>query len=161
MIENLTDMVRRTRQHHAIEHATLHMLALRFPQQRFSGLSDPVGFTIFGELDEYTLRRAVGDALVRLQAGEEQLALHPNCGTNLVTTAALLALASLLVSTRRNIVERFLFTLFLILPVLVFSRNIGMHFQGYTTQANVSDRWLLHIHPFTVAGRRAHRVIFE
>ncbi len=71
MIDQLTDLVQRTRQHHGIEHATIHILTARHPGKRFSGLSDPLGFTILGDVGEPDLRRAVGDALLRLQAGEE------------------------------------------------------------------------------------------
>ena len=64
MLDILTDAVERTRQHHAIEHATIHILSARHPGRSFTGYSDPLGFTVFGELDEYDLQTAVGDALL-------------------------------------------------------------------------------------------------
>src|SRR5689334_5185254 len=91
----LKEGAKRVRQHHAIEHATLHILSERFPQSTFAGYSDPLGFLIFGPVDSYGLRRAVGDAMLRLQAGESQLAIHANCGTMFATTAMLTALAAL------------------------------------------------------------------
>lgn len=156
-----TDLIRRVRQHHAIEHATLHMLTNQFPGQRFGGYSDPLGFTIYADIDEYTLRRAVGDALLRLQAGEHSLAIHPNCGTNMVTIGVLVALVAVITSSRRNILERFIFTLFGVLPILVYGRSLGMHFQNYTTSNNVSDRWVAEIRPISVGGVQAFRVLFE
>ncbi len=83
MITTVKDAVRRTRQHHAIEHATLHLLASRLPGRRMAGYSDAGGFTIFGDVPLDQVRRAVSDAMLHLQAGESSLAIHPNCGTNL------------------------------------------------------------------------------
>jgi len=161
MIANLTNLLRRTRQHHAIEHATIHVLSARHPGQHFSGYSDPLGFTITGDLDELSIRRAVGDALLRLQAGEHELALHPNCGTNLVTSAVLVALVALVTSRKRNLIERFATTLIGVLPVMVFAKSIGLYLQGYTTSAEVGDRWVAGIHPVSIGRVRAHRVLFE
>jgi Domain of unknown function (DUF6391) len=161
MLIEISTLIRRTRQHHAIEHATIHVLSARYPRHSFSGYSDPLGFTITGDLDELAIRRAVGDALLRLQAGEHDLARHPNCGTNLVTSAVLVALAALLTSQKRNPVERFVTTLIAVLPVIVFAKHVGLYFQGYTTSAAVSDRWVAAIHPVSIGRMRAHRVLFE
>ena len=158
----LTETIRRTRQHHAIEHATIHILAARQPARRVSGISDPLGFTILGEMDEVELRRAVGDALLRLQAGEATLAIHPNCGTNLAVTGVLVTLAAMLANSgRQTLLQRFTNSLLLVLPALILSRPLGYKLQRYTTLAEVADRWVQGIYPLTVGGRRAYRVLFE
>ena len=66
MMNVLSGLVRRTRQHHAIEHATLHVLSARHPRTSFSGYSDPLGFTIYASdaIHEEQVRRAVGDGAV-------------------------------------------------------------------------------------------------
>ena len=162
MLATLTTLVRRTRQHHAIEHATIHALTARLPGQRFSGLSDPAGFTIFGDVDELTLRRAVGDALLRLQAGEARLAIHPNCGTNLATTGLFVTLAALIgTAGRRALFDKFALTLLLTLPAILASRPAGMQLQNYTTLAEVGDRWLAEIQPAQVGNVTVHRVVFD
>jgi hypothetical protein len=162
MIMILADLIRRTRQHHAIEHATLHMLAARLPFRHFSALSDPLGFTVYGNASEDDLRRAVGDALLRLQAGEAKLAIHPNCGTNLAVTGVLVTLITLLAGGgRRHLLERFATALLFVLPTLVWSRPLGYHLQTYTTLADVSDRWVIDIRPVQMGGVKAHRVLFE
>ncbi len=166
MITMLQDIVRRTRQHHAIEHATIHVLAERFPRQPFSGLSDPLGFTLYGDFDkafgEENVRRAVGDALLRLQAGQSNLAIHPNCGTNLAVTGLLVTLIALLVSSgKRNVLERFTTMLLLVLPALILARPLGMYLQTYTTLADTSDRWVAEVRPIVVGNVRAYRVLFE
>ena len=89
-------ILQQTRQHHAIEHATIHLLAARFPRRVLAGMSDPWGFTLFGQLSREAIEEAVAEALRRLQAGEEKLAYHPNCGTNLTTSILLVTAAALL-----------------------------------------------------------------
>lgn len=96
MLEAFAAILQQTRQHHAIEHATIHLLAARFPRRVFAGMSDPWGFTLFGQLSGEAIEEAVGEALQRLQAGERELAFHPNCGTNLTTTILLVTAAALL-----------------------------------------------------------------
>ncbi len=161
MIATFTELLHRTRQHHAIEHATLHMLTARHPSKRLTGYSDPLGFTILGDLDEQSIRRGVGDALLRLQAGEYSLALHPNCGTNLVTSAVMVALVATITGRKRQALERFVTTLIAVLPVVLFAKTIGFYLQGYTTTTEVADRWVAAIYPVSIGGMRAHRVLFE
>jgi hypothetical protein len=76
-----------TRRNHALEHATLHMLARKYPKQTMGGHSNPTGFFIFGDFSTEEVRAAVDEALGRLRGGERELAIHPGCGTNLATTA--------------------------------------------------------------------------
>jgi Domain of unknown function (DUF6391) len=97
---------RRIRQNHALEHATITILSGMIPELNVSARSSSDGFIIFGDVDLGILRRALDEALGRLQAGEAELAIHPNCGTNLavgvsvVTLGSLLALASSQTRTR-------------------------------------------------------------
>lgn len=81
--------VARTRQNHALEHATISILTARHPQLRVGGHSSSAGFRVFGNVDTAELRSAAEEGLRRLQAGEEGLAVHPHCGTNLVSFAVL------------------------------------------------------------------------
>ena len=162
MLNVLADVVRRTRQHHAIEHATIHMLTARLPNRSFSGYSDPLGFTIYGEATVEELRRAVGDALLHLQAGERQLAIHPNCGTNLLTAGVAAAAAGMAGSAmRRDGLERFAVSLTLVLIALVASRPLGFRLQQYTTLPEVGDRWVADIRPLQIGRASAFRVLFD
>lgn len=162
MLNVLTGLARRTRQHHAIEHATLHLLAQRLPHARMAGLSDPYGFTIFGDVEPSIVQRAAGDALLRLQAGESHLAIHPNCGTNLATTALLVSAAALLAAAgRRPLPDRFMRTSLFVLPALVAARPLGLRAQEYTTLADVGDRWLAGMRATRARGLRLCRIDFE
>lgn len=87
---------RRIRQNHALEHATITILSGYLPELRVSARSSSRGFIIFGDVDLGQLRRALDEALQRLQAGEAELAIHPNCGTNLAVGISLATVGTLL-----------------------------------------------------------------
>ena len=76
-------VVARVRRNHALEHATIHVLSQHDRTLRLVGRSSPSGFHIYGQVDTQVLASAVSEALVRLQSGEVELAVHPRCGTNL------------------------------------------------------------------------------
>ena len=167
MITTVKDAVRRTRQHHAIEHATLHLLAARLPGRRMAGYSDAGGFTIFGDVPFDQVRRAVSDAMLHLQAGESSLAIHPNCGTNLAVTGIMATTAALvgrrlLGGGKQHVPgERFAGALLLVVPALIAAQPIGLYLQKYTTLATVGDRWVKSIRPVELAGVHAYRVSFD
>jgi len=79
----------RVRRNHALEHATLQVLAEKNPKLRMAGYSDTKGFWLIGQIETASVEEAVQQALARLKGGEHSLAIHPNCGTNLVTTGFL------------------------------------------------------------------------
>jgi hypothetical protein len=87
---------RRIRQNHALEHATITVLSGMIPTLSVSARSSSDGFIIFGDVDLGYLRRALDEALRRLQAGEAELAIHPNCGTNLAVGISLVTIGTLL-----------------------------------------------------------------
>jgi hypothetical protein len=95
---NLEDVLlsRRVRRNHALEHATITVLSGMVPDLSVSARSFSNGFIIFGDVDLGLLRRAADEALSRLQAGEAELAIHPNCGTNIVVGVSLVTLGTLL-----------------------------------------------------------------
>jgi len=84
-----------TRRNHALEHATLHVLARKYDEKKLGGHSNPTSFYIFGEIAIDDLRDAVNEAMTRLRAGEKELAIHPGCGTNMATSMVLPALFTL------------------------------------------------------------------
>ena len=84
--------VLKTRRNHALEHATIHILSRS--DYHLSGRSSDAGFTLFGNAPTESIESAVNEALERMRAGEKALALHPNCGTSLVTAGLLMALAA-------------------------------------------------------------------
>jgi hypothetical protein len=83
-------LILETRRNHALEHATLHVLA-RTHKISMAGHSNPTGFFLLGDLQLEDIATASTEALTRLKAGESGLAVHEGCGTNLATAAALSA----------------------------------------------------------------------
>src|SRR5438128_388351 len=86
----------RVRQNHALEHATVTILSRMVPDLSISARSFTNGFIVFGDVDLNLLRQATDEGLRRLQAGEAELAIHPNCGTNIVVGISLVTLGTLL-----------------------------------------------------------------
>jgi len=82
-------LILETRRNHALEHATLHVLARKYPNQHMAGHSNPTGFFLIGKLDTQDIWTSATEAMTRLRAGESNLAIHAGCGTNLATTALL------------------------------------------------------------------------
>lgn len=124
---------RRVRQNHALEHATITILSRAIPDLRVSARSTARGFTVFGDVDLGQLRRASDEALRRLQAGEAELAIHPNCGTNLVVGASFVALGVLLGMSANRIRTRV--ASLALLPFVGYSaaRPLGQLVQKYIT----------------------------
>jgi hypothetical protein len=96
MSNQINSFLSRTRRNHALEHATIHMLSERHKNFSAQGNSNHRGYylNIYGDISEDDVREAVDEAYRRLKDGEHHLAVHPNCGTVLLTTAAMGALAS-------------------------------------------------------------------
>ncbi len=97
------------RRNHAIEHATIHILTRMAPDRSMAGRSSNRGFFIYGDLETEWVRSAVEEAIRRIKDGEHYLAIHPNCGTNLITTSVFAATATMLAGVggrRRHLVDR-------------------------------------------------------
>jgi hypothetical protein len=90
------------RQNHAVEHATIHILTRRNPYLRLVGRTTPRGFLIYGEVETELVAEAASEALARLQRGEEELAVHPRCGTNIATAGVLAGLSAFAVTSVRS-----------------------------------------------------------
>ena len=82
-------LILETRRNHALEHATLQILARKYQNQSMAGHSNPTGFFLLGDFQTEDVSSAASEAMARLLSGESELAVHPGCGTNLATTALL------------------------------------------------------------------------
>lgn len=149
-----------TRRNHAIEHATLHMLA-RKHKINMAGHSNPTGFFIFAELPSEEVRRSVQEAYNRLRSGEKGLAIHPGCGTNLVAAAFLPGTMAYLPyqSVRSTSGRILLLPVALALGVAGFflSKPLGMWMQRkWTTEADLGNMQLVDV---TLVRKGVHRII--
>jgi len=149
-----------TRRNHALEHATLHMLA-RTHKTSMAGHSNPSGFFIFGELLTEDIRAALNEAYSRLRSGERGLAVHPGCGTNLVASAFLPAtMAWMPISgVRSNRWRLLLLPIALLFGVFGFflSRPLGTWMQrNITTEADLGNMQIIDV---TLVRKGVHRII--
>lgn len=156
--------IAQTRRNHALEHAALQLLAKKRPGRRFAGYSDPYGFWVIGDTPTPTLQEAVGEAVSRLKAGEKQLAVHPNCGTNFATagllagTAAWLAMLGVGKGWRQKL-DRFPLVILLSTLALIFAQPLGLRLQReVTTLAQLDDLQVTEITCTHQADPVIHRV---
>lgn len=125
-------IVRRTRRNHGLEHATITLLSRRIKGLQMAGRSDEHGFTLMGEAPTDQIEASVNEALRRMRAGEHGLAVHPNCGTNLVTTGLLTTLVGALGlggASRRESFNRLPMVMVLMMGTVLFSQPLGLSLQ--------------------------------
>lgn len=156
----LKQTITRIRRNHGLEHATIHVLSEKYKSFSAQGNSDHRGFhlNIYGDIDEEEVIRAVEEAYIRLKSGEHELAVHPNCGTALLTTATMAALsaqAAFSLEQRRQRRSRMdPVVLFNALPsailavvfALIISRPLGLQLQAkYTTSGDLGNMRIVRI----------------
>jgi hypothetical protein len=148
-------LTRRVRQNHALEHATVTILANDLPGLSVSARSNTRGFMIFADLDPALVRRAADEALERLRAGEAELAIHPNCGTNLAVGMSLALLGSLWSLTAMRQRTRLASALGSVAASFMIARPLGSLAQKYlTTQPNLDDVRIVDVRSRRLFGRR-------
>lgn len=155
----------RIRRNHGLEHATIHVLSEKFKGFSAQGNSDHRGFNlnVYGDIKEDEVFAAVEEAYDRMKQGEHHLAVHPNCGTVLLTMATMAAMAaqlpfSLADKQRGNRDVPAAVSFFNVLPTavlavvasLIVSKPIGVHLQAkYTVEGDLKDMKLLRMKKVT------------
>ena len=155
-----TSIISRIRRNHGLEHATIHVLSEKHKRFSAQGNSDHRGFhlNIYGEVTPDEVRAAAAEAQRRLRAGERQLAVHPNCGTVLVTTATLAALAAYAVfaletwregGRRKGAgLEGLPNAILAVVVALIVGRPLGITLQErYTVDGDIGDLAVTSIRP--------------
>lgn len=127
----------RLRRNHALEHATLHVMAEHREPPMVDGMAVRAGFVLRGWIDPHRILAAAAEGLRRLQQGETSLAWHRRCGTSLGTAELLiwLALAAALLFAGRLSAPAVL-----VIPALAWLAGpwVGQAVQRYlTTSADV------------------------
>ena len=149
-----------TRRNHALEHATLHMLA-HTHTGTMAGHSNPTGFFLLGNFSTQDVWAAATEALERLRGGESGLAIHAGCGTNMATTALLAGSFAWmpLRGTKSTLWRLLLIPLALLFGLAGYqlSKPLGPWLQKYvTTEANLGSMQIIDIVP---VRKGVHRVI--
>lgn len=157
-------LILETRRNHALEHATIHILAAKYPDRHFAGHSNPTGFFLIGNVSTDDVRTAVIQALTRLRAGESRLAIHAGCGTNFASTLLLSGtLAWLPLSGNKSIRKRIWLLPFAVMFGLLgyaLSQPLGPWLQAHvTTENDMGGMQIEGITPLRRRGVAVHRVI--
>jgi hypothetical protein len=161
-------LISRVRRNHALEHATIQVLIERLHDLKLVGRSSLWGFYIYGEVPTEAVLSAAQEGLQRLRAGQWQMAIHPNCGTNLAVAGVLaglgtfLALGGLSSNRDKSFGER-LARLPLAFTAatlgIILARPLGPIVQArVTTQADVGDMRIVGVMQETKAGIVVHHV---
>jgi hypothetical protein len=157
--------VSRMRRNHALEHASLHILAKKKSNQFLAGHSDVKGLRIIGNVPTEDIQQAVEEALSRLQSGEKDLAYHPNCGTNFTTSGALAGLAAWAGfqggdQSSRGKFERLPAVMLLVTLALVVTRPLGPYLQqNITTDPRPGSMKIVEIQRHDFGDIVFHRIL--
>jgi hypothetical protein len=155
------------RRNHGLEHATLYVLAERHPKLPLAGHSDAKGFWIVGDVPTEEMAGAVQEALRRLRNGESQLAIHANCGTNLVISGIAASLAASLAlfgagRRLRDFLERLPLAATLATLALIVAQPMGLFVQArITTSGNPGTLRVVTVQQATQGRFKAHRILTE
>lgn len=150
----LAEIISRVRRNHGLEHATIHVLTEKHQHFSAQGNSGPRGFqlNVFGDISEAEVETAVREAYTRMKNGESELAVHPNCGTVLLTMATLATLAAqgvFGIEERRQgpagnrasvLVSGLPAAVLAVVASFIVSRPLGIHIQAnYTTAGDLGN----------------------
>lgn len=158
-------VISRIRRNHGLEHATLHVLSQRHPGLPLAGHSDMRGFWILGDVSTEEVQSAVHEAMQRMVAGENNLAVHPNCGTNFVTSGILASLAAFVAMFGagrrfRDRLERLPLMASMATIALIVSQPLGLLLQErVTTSSDVSTLQVTQILPSQRKSMKVHHVL--
>lgn len=158
----LATLISRLRRNHGLEHATIHVLSEKHKHFSAQGNSTPQGFhlNIYGDVSEADVLDAVEEAFRRMKKGEHHLAVHPNCGTVLLTTAVLTTLAAQAVFAVEQKKHRTMnltmianalpAAILAAIAALIVSRPIGVHLQArYTVEGDLKGMQIVSIRKVT------------
>lgn len=159
-------VISRIRRNHGLEHATINLLAQRFPFRRLAGYSFPGGFFILGDIPTDDLREAVVQALDRLNNGERYLAIHDHCGTNYAASGFVAGLLAWLgmagAKGKRDKLERLPLVIALATVGFIASQPLGPVIQErITTSGDPQGLSIVDVFPIRYGQFSLHRVVTQ
>lgn len=159
-------IISRIRRNHGLEHATINLLAQRFPFRRLAGYSFPGGFFILGDIPTDDLREAVVQALDRLNNGERYLAIHDHCGTNYAASGFVAGLLAWLgmagAKGKRDKLERLPLVIALATVGFIASQPLGPVIQErITTSGDPQGMSIVDVFPIRYGQFSLHRVVTQ
>jgi hypothetical protein len=164
-------LISHVRRNHALEHATMHTLSERYRGLRLMGRSSLWGFYIYGNVPTDDVLSAAQEGLRRLKAGQRQMAIHPNCGSNLAVAGTLAGLGAFLAlgggstsqaKSRLDRLARLPLACTAAILGIILAQPLGTALQAHvTTQADVGDLRIVGITRERRTGILVHHVRTE
>ena len=163
-------LISRLRRNHALEHATMHVLSERHRNLRLVGRSSLWGFYIYGNVPTDGVLAAAQEGLQRLRLGRRQMAVHPNCGSNLAVAGILAGVGAFLALGGLSRKGKSWLDRLARLPLacsaailgIVLAQPLGTALQAYvTTQADVGGMRIVGVTRERKAGVLVHHVRTE
>lgn len=153
-------LIQTLRRNHAVEHATMHILAQRQPYLNAVARTAVDGFYVYGRVDTKALADTAAEALGRLQTGQAELAVHPRCGTNLAVTGFLAGLATFLAAggskSRLSKIPRFILAATL---AVIIAQPLGLLVQErVTTSPDAAGLTIGRVSQRAVGSLTVHKV---
>lgn len=151
------------RRNHALEHATMHILARRQPYLNAVARTALDGFYVYGRVNTKALADTAAEGLARLQAGETELAIHPRCGTNLVVSGFLAGLATFLaIGGSRSRLAKFPRCILAATLAVIVAQPLGLLIQQHvTTSPDVAGLRINEVTQQAVGRFTIHKVELE
>ena len=136
-------LITHLRGNHALEHATMHLLAQRAPGEQMIARTTPRGFSLYAQVSAELVSEAARDARALLSDGQRHLAIHPNCGTNIAIAGVLAGFGDFLALERqrsRGVLERLSQVLWATTLGVLVAQPLGRWAQSrLTTSPQVED----------------------
>jgi hypothetical protein len=137
--------ISRVRRNHALEHATMHVLGEWHHSIKMVGRSSLRGFYIYSDVPTENVLAAAQEGLRRLRVGQWQMAIHPNCGSNLAVAGVLAGVGAFLAlggksRSRLQRLSRLPLACAAAVVGVLLAQPLGPILQArVTTEANVGD----------------------
>ena len=156
----LGKMIGSIRRNHALEHATIAVLASKLGRDvRLVGRATRSGFYLYGDMPADRVEESAIEALQRLRQGEAHLAISSMCGTNLAVAGLLAGVSSLLALGNRSRLERTPNVLLASMLAVLVAQPLGRLAQKHiTTDPDLSDTELVSVREGGRGPGRFHRV---
>ncbi len=147
------------KQNHALEHATIVLLAKKYPDAKLSGVSTALGFFVFGEVPTEAVMPTALEALNLLRTSQPELAWNERCGTSFAVAGALTGLSAMAVARLRRPYGTANNVILASTAALLVARPLGLTVQRYvTTQTPNETMRVLEAIPMNVLNAPAHFV---
>jgi len=154
------DMLNALRQNHALEHATISLLLTQLEGKiRLVGRAGLTGFYLYGDIPTEVLEDAAREALRRLQEGEEELAVSPMCGTNLVVAGLAAGIASMIAGRGHRGLSKFNRVVMASVIAMLVAQPLGRLAQKHiTTTADLGNVSIVRVTKRGDGRRTRHKV---